>query len=130
MGLYSPRSNATPSGVKYATSVQEEGQEGIQLHDVIPLRSSRRGRRPDTNRSVPGKAYPATLATSPAKYRDLVSLVDNWMIPQDRHQECKNMKSENTVPDELAETGRVSSFQAAKSVDYIDQLRIVVLCMT
>ena len=103
MGLNSPRSSATPSGVKYATRVQEEGQEDIQSHDVIPLRSAWRGRRADTDRSVPGKAYPATLTTNPAKYRNLVSLVDNRMIPQDRHQEFKNMKSENTVPDELAE---------------------------
>ena len=88
--------------MKYATSVQE-GQEGIQLH-AIPLRSARRGRRPDADRSVPGKAYPGNLATNPARDRALVSLVDNWTISQDRYQGCKNMKSENTVPDELAET--------------------------
>jgi len=33
-----------------------------------------------------------------------VALVDKGIIPQERHQEYKGMKSELTVPDELAES--------------------------
>ena len=43
----------TSTGVKYATSVQEAGQV-IKLHSVIPQRSSRRGRRPNVDSTLPG----------------------------------------------------------------------------
>ena len=72
----------TLCGVKYATNAQEKGQEGIQLHDVIPLHSACRGRLADADRSAPGKAYPTPLAINPARY-----IVDKGIIhlPQDRH---------------------------------------------
>ena len=103
MGLYPPRSSHA-HWRKYATSVQEAGQEVIKLHSVIPQRSSRRGRRPNADSSLPGEAYPAPLAINPAKYGDLVALVDKGIIPQERHQEYNGMTSELTVPDELAES--------------------------
>ena len=93
----------TPTGVQYATSVQEEGEDGIRLHTVVPQRSSRRGRRPAADHSVPGKAYPAPLAISPVKHRDLMALVNKGIIPREHHQEYMAMRHLDTVPDELDE---------------------------
>ena len=93
----------TPTGVQYATSVQQ-GDGGIQLHTIVPQRSSRRGRRPDADRSVPDKAYSVPLAIAPAKYRDLMALIDKGVIPREKHTEYRAMEPMDTVADELAES--------------------------